>query len=79
MRWFMTFLFAVSAHAGTGQVNLDDIKIDGELQKEGFSLHARDRFEIEKNIEVRNSFRDLILEYLPPGYQHKVSADDDSH
>ena len=60
------------------RVNLDDVKIDGELQKEGMSLSSRQRFDIEDEFEVRKSFRDLVLENLPPGYQRIDTAKDDS-
>ena len=62
-------LFMCLSTAGAqSRVNLEDVKIDGELQKEGLSLTSRQHFSIESEIEVRDSFRDLVLEYLPVGY-----------
>ena len=66
-------LFTASSARAQSRVNLDDVKIDGELQKEGLSLSARQHFTIEDEIEVRQSFKDLMIAYLPEGY-HKVSG-----
>lgn len=69
---FLSFLSPLAA--AQSRVNLEDVKIDGELQKEGLSLSSRQRFSIESEIEVRESFKDLLSEYLPPGYRKPAAA-----
>lgn len=61
-------IFISSSIFAQSRVKLDDVKIDGELQKEGLSLSGRQHFQIENEVQVRSSFKDLVVEYLPEGY-----------
>lgn len=69
MRFALFILIFISSSIfAQSRVKLDDVKIDGELQKEGLSLSGRQHFQIENEVQVRSSFKDLVVEYLPEGY-----------
>ncbi len=65
---FALIFVSTSFANAQSRVKLDDVKIDGELQKEGLSLSNRQHFQIENEVQVRSSFKDLVVEYLPVSY-----------
>ena len=61
----LAIAFVAPMALAQSRVNSEDVKVD--LQKE--SLSMRDPSSIEGEIEIRDSFRDLVLEHLPVGYK----------
>lgn len=58
---------AFTQMAKTNQVNLDDVKIQGESNRNKNLFANRNRFDLEGRVKLRQDFRDAVLESKSSG------------
>lgn len=78
MSYFFLILFLFITPFSRGQndaglnkrVNLEDVSIQGEANKNRALLQNRNRFELDSRLQLRKEFRSEINEEIPPGFQN---------
>lgn len=57
----------------SAKVNLEDVKIKGEVNNEKFLISNRERYSMNRRIKLRTEFRNQIYGNVPQGFALKAT------